>query len=63
MCRRYELEARAHELQACTFPGGGFARPIPPSRPQVARAEVVSFPAEVPTRTDEEADREGSKAA
>ena len=39
MCRRseydpvraYELEARAHELQACTFPGGGFARPIPPS--------------------------------
>jgi hypothetical protein len=34
-----------------------------PRRPQVAQAEVVSFPAEVATRTDEEADREASKAA
>jgi hypothetical protein len=29
----------------------------------VAQAEVVPFPAEVATRTDKEADREGSKAA
>jgi hypothetical protein len=34
-----------------------------PRRPQVAQAEVVPFPAEVATRTDKEAGREGSKAA
>jgi hypothetical protein len=34
-----------------------------PRRPQVAQAEVVPFPVEVATRTDTEADREGSKAA
>jgi hypothetical protein len=32
-------------------------------RPQVAQAEVVPFPAELATRTDKEAGREGSKAA
>jgi hypothetical protein len=34
-----------------------------PRRPTVAQAEVVPFPAAVATRTDKEADREGSKAA
>jgi hypothetical protein len=34
-----------------------------PRRPQVAQAEVVPFPAEVATRTDNEAGREPSKAA
>jgi hypothetical protein len=34
-----------------------------PRRPQVAQAEVVPFPAELGTRTDKEAGREGSKAA
>jgi hypothetical protein len=34
-----------------------------PRRPQVAQAEVVPFPTEVATHTDEEAGREGSKAA
>jgi hypothetical protein len=34
-----------------------------PRRPQVAQAEVVPLRAEVATRTDKEAGREGSKAA
>jgi hypothetical protein len=34
-----------------------------PRRPQVAQAEVVSFPAEVATRTGKQVDREVSKAA
>jgi hypothetical protein len=34
-----------------------------PRRPQVEQAEVVLFRAEAATRTDKEADRQGSKAA
>ena len=34
-----------------------------PRRPQVARAEVVSFPVEVATRTGKQVDLEGSRAA
>jgi hypothetical protein len=34
-----------------------------PRRPQVARADVVPFPAEVATCTDKEAGRETSRAA
>jgi hypothetical protein len=34
-----------------------------PRWPQVAQAEVVPFPAEVETRTEKEAEFEGSKAA
>jgi hypothetical protein len=71
MCRRseYDLYARTSSKLASTN-----SRPsrsllevlrdlLRPRRPQVAQAEVVPFPVEVATRTDKEADREGSKAA
>jgi hypothetical protein len=34
-----------------------------PRRPQVAKAEVVPFPAEATARSEKEVDREGTKAA
>ena len=62
--RAYDLDARAHELQACTRSLMEVLRDLfRPRRPQVAQAEVVPFPVEVATRTDKEADRNGSKAA
>ena len=71
MCRRseYDLYARTSSKPARTNskPARSLVEVLRdlfrPRRPQVAQAKVVSFPAEVPTRTDEEADREGSKAA
>ena len=71
MCRRseYDLYARASSKPARTTskPARSLAEVLrdlfQPRRPQVAQAEVVPLPAEVATRTDKEADREGSKAA
>ena len=71
MCRlsEYDLYARTSSKHA-----GTNAKParflveilgdlFRPGRPQVAQAEVVPFPAEAAICTDEEADREDSKAA
>jgi hypothetical protein len=71
MCRQseYDLYARTSSTRARTKakPARSLVEVLRdlfrPRRPQVAQAEVVPFPAEVPTRTDKEADREGSKAA
>jgi hypothetical protein len=71
MCRRseYDLYARTSSKPARTTskPARSLVEVLRdlfrPRRPQVAQAEVVPFPAEVATRTDKEADREGSKAA
>ncbi len=71
MCRRseYDLHARTSSKPARTNskPARSVVEVLRdlfrPRRPQVAQAEVVPFPAEVPTRTDKQADREGSKAA
>jgi hypothetical protein len=71
MCRRseYDLYARRSSNTARTIskPGRSLVEVLRdlfrPRRPQVAQAEVVPFPAELATRTDEEAGREGSKAA
>jgi hypothetical protein len=71
MCRRseYDLYARASSKPARTNskPARSLVEVLRdlfrPRRPQVAQAEVVSFPAEVATRTDKEAGREDSKAA
>jgi hypothetical protein len=71
MCRRseYDLYARTSSKPART--NSKPARTLlevlrdlfRPRRPQVTEAEVVPFPAEVATRTDKDADHEGSKAA
>jgi hypothetical protein len=71
MCRRseYDLYARTSSKPARTNskPARSLVEVLRdlfrPRRPKVAQAEVVPFPAEVATRTDREADREGSKAA
>jgi hypothetical protein len=71
MCRRseYDLYARTRSKLASTNskPARSLVEVLRdlfrPRRPQVAQAEVVPFPAEVATRTDEQTDREGSKAA
>jgi hypothetical protein len=71
MCRRseYDLYARTSSKPARTYakPAGALMHALRvlfrPRRPKVAQAEVVPFPADVPTRTEKEADREGSKAA
>jgi hypothetical protein len=71
MCRRseYDLYARTSSKPARTNskPARSLVEVLRdlfrPRRPKVAQAEVVPFPAEVPTRTDKEASREGSKAA
>jgi hypothetical protein len=71
MCRRseYDLYARTSSKPARTDskPARSLVEVLRdlfrPRRPQVAQAEVVPFPAEVATRTDKQADREGSKAA
>ena len=71
MCRRseYDLYARTNAKPARTTskPARSLVEVLRdlfrPRRPQVVQAEVVPFPAEVATRTDREADREGSKAA
>jgi hypothetical protein len=71
MCRRseYDLYARTSSKPARTNskPARSLVEVLRdlfrPRRPQVAQAEMVRFPAEVPTRTDKEADSEGSKAA
>jgi hypothetical protein len=71
MCRRseYDLYARTSFKPARTNskPAGSLLQALRdlfrPRRPNVSRAEVVPFPADVPTRTDKEAGREGSKAA
>jgi hypothetical protein len=71
MCRRseYDLYARTSSKPARTNskPARSLVEVLRdlfrPRRPKVAQAEVVPFPAETATRTDKEADREGSKAA
>ena len=71
MCRRseYDLYARTSSKPARTNskPARSLVEVLRdlfrPRRPQVAKAEVVPFPAEVAAPTDKEADREGSKAA
>jgi hypothetical protein len=71
MCRRseYDLYARGSSNIARTNsePARSLVELLRdlfrPRRPQVAQAEVVPFPAELATRTDKEAGREGSKAA
>ena len=69
MCRRseYDLYARTTSTPARTMPARSLVEVLRdlfrPRRPQVAQAEVVSFPAEVATRTGKQVDREGSKAA
>jgi hypothetical protein len=72
MCRRseYDLYARTSSKPARTNskPARSLVEVLRdlfrrPRRPQVAQAEVVSFPAEVATRTGKQVDREGSKAA
>jgi hypothetical protein len=71
MCRRseYDLYARRSWKPARTNsePARSLVEVLRdlfrPRRPQVAQAEVVPFPAEVATRADEEAGREGSRAA
>ena len=71
MCRRseYDLYARTSSKPARTNskPARSLVEVLRdlfrPRRPKVAQAEVVPFPAEVPTRTDKGAAREGSKAA
>jgi hypothetical protein len=71
MCRRseYDLYARTSSKPARTNskPARSLVEVLRDlfrsRRPQVAEAEVVPFPAELATRTDKGADREGSKAA
>jgi hypothetical protein len=71
MCRRseYDLYARTSSKPARTNskPARSLVEVLRdlfrPRRPQVAQAEVVSFPAEAATRTGKQVDREGSKAA
>jgi hypothetical protein len=71
MCRRseYHLYARTSSKAARTDskPARSLVEVLRDlfrrCRPKVAEAEVVPFPVEVATRTDKEADREGSKAA
>ena len=71
MCRRseYDLYARTSSKPARTNskPARSLVEVLRdlfrPRRPQVAQAEVVSFLAEVATRTGKQVDREGSKAA
>jgi hypothetical protein len=71
MCRRSEYELYARTISKPARTNSKPARSLVevlrdlfrPRRPQVAQAEVVPFPAEVATRADKEADREGSKAA
>jgi hypothetical protein len=68
MCRRseYDLYAR-RSSNTNSKPARSLVEVLRdlfrPRRPQVAQAEVVPFPAELATRTDKEAGREGSKAA
>jgi hypothetical protein len=69
MCRRseYDLYARTSSKPVRSKPARSLVEMLRdlfrPRRPQVSRAEVVPFPAEVATSTDKGADREGSKAA
>ena len=69
MCLRseYDLYARTSSKPVRSKPARSLVEVLRdlfrPRRPQVAQAEVVPFPADVATRTDKEAGREGSKAA
>jgi hypothetical protein len=64
MCRRseYDLYARTNFKPARSLVEA-LRDLFSPRRRKEAPAEIVPFPAEVATRTDKEADREGSKAA
>jgi hypothetical protein len=69
MCLRseYDLYARSSSKPAQSKPARSLVEVLRDlfrsRRPQVTEAEVVPFPAEVATRTDEKVDRGGSKAA
>ena len=71
MCRRSDYDLYERRSANATRTNSKPARSLVellrdlfrPRRPQVAQAEVVPFPAELATRTDKEACREGSKAA
>jgi hypothetical protein len=71
MCRRseYDLYRRTSSKLAPTDSKPArslvevFRDLFRPRRPQVAQAELIPFPAEVESRTDQQADREGAKAA
>ena len=71
MCRRSEYDVYARTSSKLASTNSKPARSLVevlrdlfrPRRRQVAQAEVVPFPAEVATRTEKEAELEGTKAA